>query len=200
MKKVVIILCVALASNQVNAQSDIKAMLKQITLLGIYIRDLEKAIVIAREGLKTIDEIKHGEFNLHNMFFSSLRSVNPAVVKYSKVAEIIVDQLAIVSDFKNLLDRLNSSGKITKAELSYVTAVYSHISDECSKSINDLIEVTSDGKLEMTDGERIKRIDGIYSAVKDKYAFTKSFTSNADRVARERIREPIENQLLKSLY
>ena len=59
--------------------------------------------------------------------------------------------------------------------MSYINTVYSHISSECTKSLNDLIAVTTDGTLEMTDDERIKRIDGIYDDMKDKYAFTVEF-------------------------
>ena len=38
-----------------------------------------------------------------------------------------------------------------------------------------LIAVTTDGNSEMTDDERIKRVDGIYDDMEDKYAFTQSF-------------------------
>ena len=88
----------------VRAQGDIQAMLKQIALLAVYMKDLEDAMKIAKDGLTTISEIKNGEFNLHSLFFSSLQSVNPSVAKYSKIAEIISDQVAIVSNFKNLIN------------------------------------------------------------------------------------------------
>src|ERR1700688_4752996 len=97
----------------VHAQADIQAMIKQILKLEIYIVDLEKGYKIAREGLTTIGEIKKGEFNLHNIFFSSLQSVNPSVAKYSKITEIILDQLSVVSNFKSLIKRLNNSGRLT---------------------------------------------------------------------------------------
>ena len=57
---------------------------------------------IARDGLTTIHEIKNGEFNLHNLFFSSLKTVNPEVAKYSRIAVIIADQVSIIGEFKSL--------------------------------------------------------------------------------------------------
>src|SRR5665213_2261912 len=116
MKKWVIILFSVLGSSVLHAQSDIQAMLKQIALLGVYVKELQNAIEIARDGLTTIWEIKNGELNLHNVFFNSLQRVNPSVAKYSKIAEIIADQVAIVSDFKSLIKRLNNSGRMTSAE------------------------------------------------------------------------------------
>ena len=183
----------------VRAQGDIQAMLKQIALLGVYAKELEHAIDIARDGLTTIGEIKNGEFNLHSLFFKSLQRVSPSVAKYSKIAEIIADHLAIISNFKNLIKRLNSSGRMTSSEMSYIHSVYSNISKECSKSFYDLVSVTTDGSLEMTDDERIKRIDGIYLDMKDKYAFTWDFTSEAGKIRQERENDAQEIRLLKSL-
>ena len=200
MKRWLICLCTSFTlCGSTYAQEDIQAMLKQIAKLEIYIVDLEKGYSIAKEGLTMISEIKNGEFNLHSLFFSSLQKVNPLVAKYSKIAEIIADQVSIVSQFKNLLSQINNSGKINAPELSYVNAVYSNITDECEKSLNALIAVTTDGNLEMTDDERIKRIDGIYDDMKDKYAFTMDFTNKSSLVIDGRINETRESNFLKSL-
>jgi|SRR5580693_7000674 hypothetical protein len=190
--------CFALCSAP-KAQSDIQAMLKQIAKLEIYIIDLEKGYKIAREGLTTIGEIKKGEFNLHSLFFSSLQSVNPSVAKYSKISVIISDQLSIISSFKTLIQYLNKSGKLTNSEMQYVETVFTNMVNECTKSLNALIAVTTDGTLEMTDDERIRRIDGIYNDMEDKYAFTQSFTSKAGLLAEQRNDDANEYGLLKVL-
>jgi hypothetical protein len=199
MKRILIFILVCSWGGRAHGQEDIQAMLKQIAKLEIYIVDLEKGYSIAKEGLTAIGEIKNGEFNLHSLFFSSLQKVNPMVAKYSKIAEIIADQVSIVSQFKNLLARINSSGKINAMELSYVNAVYSNLADECSKNLNALIAVTTDGELEMSDDERIRRIDGIYDDMKDKYAFTQHFTSQTGQLAGQRMNESYENKFLKAL-
>jgi len=182
-----------------RAQSDIQAMLKQIALLAVHVRELENAIEIARDGLTTINEIKHGEFNLHNIFFSSLQSVNPTVAKYSRIAVIIADQVSILTEFKSLIQRLKSNREITPLELSYVESVYTNMAEECSKSISDLIAVTTNGNLEMTDDERIKRINVIAADMNDKYTFCRQFTSGADKLMNERTTDEQDLRLSKSL-
>ncbi len=200
MKRWLICLCTSFTlCVTVHAQEDIQAMLKQIAKLEIYIVDLEKGYSIAKEGLTTISEIKNGEFNLHSLFFSSLQKVNPMIAKYSKIIEIIADQVSIVSQFKNLIAQINSTGKINARELAYVNAVYSNITDECDKSLNALISVTTDGTLEMTDDERITRIDVIYDSMQDKYAFTMDFTNKSGSLIDRRINETRESEFLKSL-
>ncbi len=200
MKGWLIFLCTSFSlCRGAHAQEDIQTMLKQIAKLEIYIVDLEKGYSVAREGLTAIGEIKNGEFSLHNLFFSSLQKVNPSVARYSKIAEIIADQVSIVSRFKNLFKKINTSGRINDGELSYIKTVYSSLTDECTKSLNLLIAVTTDGNLEMSDDERIKRIDGIYNDMKDKYAFTMAFTDKSGLLIDGRTNETRESELLKTL-
>jgi hypothetical protein len=195
----VIVLLLFLFGQRAAAQADINAMVKQIGLYLVYLEDLEKGINIAKEGLTAISEIKNGEFNLHSLFFNSLETVKPAISTYSKIGEIISDQLAIVAGFKTLIKTVNSSGRLTSAEVGYINSVYNNLSNECTKSLADLIAVMTDGKLQMTDDERIKRIDGIYADTKDKYAFTQKFTSQASQLNEERTEALNETEMLKSL-
>jgi hypothetical protein len=199
MKRTMVFILVISCSGFARAQSDIQAMLKQIAKLEIYIIDLEKGYKIAQEGLTTIGEIKKGEFNLHSLFFSSLESVNPEIAKYSKIAVIISEQLSIISAFKSLIQHLNSSGTMTNAELQYVQSVYSNMTDESTKTLNALIEVITDGTLEMTDDERIKRIDVVYDDMEDKYTFSQRFCAKAGLLADQRNDEANEFGLLKVL-
>ena len=180
----------------VHAQADLKAMLKQIAKLEIYIQDVEKGYKIAQAGLTTINEFKHAEFNLHNLFFSSLKSVNPKVLKYERIAEIIADQISIIHQFKTL-SKINIP--LTALEIGYIARVYDHISAGCEKDLNALISVLTNGELEMNDQERIHRIDGIYLDMKEKTAFTTSFSSKTNRICLERTGQENETNILKTL-
>jgi hypothetical protein len=198
MKKILLILWLGLTGFGLRAQADIQAMIKQIAKLEINIVDMEKGYRIAQGGLTTIGEIKKGEFNLHSLFFSSLESVNPSVAKYSKIAGIISDELSIVSAFKSILQKLNGS-RTGPNEINYIQAVFSNMSGQCTQSLNSLIDILTDDTLEMTDDERIKRIDGIYSDMEDKQAFTQSFVSRASGLMIQRNDQAEEVGFIKSL-
>jgi hypothetical protein len=198
MKKILLILWLGLTGFGLRAQADIRAMIKQIAKLEINIVDMEKGYRIAQGGLTTIGEIKKGEFNLHSLFFSSLESVNPSVAKYSKIAGIISDELSIVSAFKSILQKLNGS-RTGPNEINYIQAVFFTMSGQCTQSLNSLIDILTDDTLEMTDDERIKRIDGIYSDMEDKQAFTQSFVSRASGLMIQRNDQAEEVGFIKSL-
>ena len=209
MKKMIVAIVVLLNGTLLPAQglsnifsqsaADIKYLLKQIALLQVYIGDVEKGYKIAREGLNFISEIKKGEFNLHSLFFSSLKTVNPSIGKYAKIAAIIAEQQAIETVFDKSFKQCSKSNQFTASELSYLNSVYSRLMDECSHNLDELLAVTSNGVLEMTDDERIKRIDIIYADMKDKWAFAQSFTQDAAILAAERGEETNEINFLKTL-
>jgi hypothetical protein len=69
------------------------------------------------KGIRTIHNIREGDFNLHDGFFSSLKNVNPVIRRYAKVADIAAFQVRILraraaddagrAGRKRLYDRLN---------------------------------------------------------------------------------------------
>ncbi len=194
MKRILFFISYMFCFCMAEAQSDIKAMLKQIAKLEIYIQDVEKGYKIAQAGLTTISEIKHGEFNLHNLFFSSLKTVNPKVLKYERIAEIIADQVSIINQFKAILKKPNF---FTDSEITFAQNVYENMYEECNKNLKEIISVLTNGELEMNDQERIQRIDGIFLDMKEKVAFTNAFTNKTENIKLER--QINEKNILKTL-
>lgn len=177
-------------------EADIKYLLKQLALLQVYIGELKKGYEIAGQGLNLIGEIKKGEFNLHNGFFNSLKNVNPQIAGYPKIAAIISLNSAIKKCCRN---SLNSGNHFSSGEISYLNRVYDQLASECSKGMDELLAIKSAGIFEMSDAERIRRIDWIYADMRDKYAFAQSFTSETGLLAAERENEDNEIEFLKKL-
>jgi hypothetical protein len=162
--------------------ADLKSMGKQIALLQLYIGWIEKGYSIARSGLTLIGDIKQGELNLHTVFFGSLSSVNPEIKKCSKVAAIIVTIQAITKE----LNKISSVQNISTGEMQYLITVKGNLLEDCAKMLDDLISVITDDSYQMTDDERIKRIDGIYSDVNSKWVLVKDFTDEASMISVQR--------------
>jgi hypothetical protein len=174
-------------------KTQVKYLVNQIAAYQVFAKYLEKGYEIAQKGLTTIHEIKKGEFNLHSDYFSSLKTVNPAIAKYSKVAEIVSYQLAIIKDFR----KIRQLGNMSAMELNYLAQVYDNMASDCIQSLNGLIDLITDKTFEMKDDERIKRIDRIWLDMKDKYAFTRVFTSEAQLLGSQRNGELNDTQMSK---
>lgn len=176
--------------NQSSTQK--KYLLQQIAALQVYLGYAKKGYNIVTGGVNTIRNIKNGDLNLHRDFFNRLKNVNPAIHRYAKVADIIAYQVKIIKQTKIVLTQIRETKQFTEAELNYCKQVFDTLLDECIKTVEELILVTTSEELEMKDDERLKRIDGLYADVQNKYSFTCSFSEDMGLLAVQRLGEQME--------
>lgn len=180
-------------------KTQIQYLLDQIAANKVSIDYLEKGYEIARTGLNTIQNIKKGDFNLHRDFFGSLEIVNPKIKTYTRVADIIAYQVRIVKNISRTIKNLKESGQFNTDELDYSKAVFENLLDECVKNVDELYLVVTSDELQMSDDERIKRIDQLYTDMQDKYSFCQSFSEGCSVLAIQRLSEQIEILMSKKL-
>jgi hypothetical protein len=181
-------------------KTQIEYLVNQIAALQVYIGYLQKGYTIVKDGTRLIGDIKQGDFNLHNGYFTSLRSVSPAIASYSKVADILSDQATILQQFKELLKFSAESGQFSATERQYISSVYANVKSASLQNLDDLIRVLTSGEMEMKDDERLDFIDRIYSDTKEQLSFTSSFCRQAGVLVYQRTQAARESFLLKKLY
>lgn len=187
MKKLLLLLTCCLSLTGVRAQTfaewfqqtktQKKYLLAQIAALQAYIGFAKTGYNIAQKGLGTIGDIKNGDFNIHSLYLGSLKAVSPAISQYPRVADILALQQQTVETVTKSRNRAASSGTYTGGELAYIRSVYERLDQDCSRTLADLDAVTTPGKLEMKDDERLKRIDRLFADSQNQYRFAQSFSS-----------------------
>lgn len=174
-------------------------LLQQIAALKVYAGYLSEGYLIVQNGLGLIQDIKKGDFSLHNNYFNSLVSVNPAIKRYSKVAAIIAIQLSIAKQTNNAIKNFSKANLFTDTEISYFKNVITNLLADCSKALDELYLLTTSGNLQMKDDERIKAIDGLYADMQDKQMFSQAFCTEATGLVVQRSREEYEMIISKQL-
>lgn len=147
-------------------------LLKQIVALRVYGNYLKKGYQIAKGGLKTISDLKKGEFDLNQEFFNSLKSINPVVANNPQIAAIFDLEKGISNSFK----KLNISG-LSSSEVDYINSVKRKVLEETYQDLENLSVILKPYQLEMEDSHRNQRIDVIHQSMVSKYQFTKTFVS-----------------------
>lgn len=177
MKKILLLLfIIGLSSQEIQAQAkQRKVLLLQIGALQTYIGYAKKGYTVVKNGLNFIGDVKKGEVNLHSDYFSSLKKVNPKVQHYVKVAEIIALQIKIIKVYKETFEQLRQDDLFHGNELDYIERTFDKLIDNCNETLNQLFVIATDVKLEMTDDQRIKRIDGLHETMLDDYSFCENF-------------------------
>ena len=177
-----------------------KYLIQQIAALQVYIGYAQKGYSIAKEGLNAIGDFKRGEFNLHTGYFNPLKSVNPKIKQYAKVADIMAMQVTITQCYSRTRRQVRESGAFNRKELDYIGRVLGRLLDGCENTLDELIAVTTDGNLEMKDNERLERIDVLYKDMTDKYTFSQSFSNETMVLAASRIKENNDVRTSRALY
>ena len=181
-------------------KTQIKYLTQQLAALQVYEGYLSKGYKIASGGLHTISNIKNGEFSLHETFFSSLSLVNPAIRHDSRITDIIALHLSINKLFKQCYKSASQSKQLSSYDIQYIHSVFTTLLQGCTNDVDDLITLTTNGQVQLSDDERLQRIDAICKDMRDKYAFTQSFSNETNGLIRNRQKERNEVTALTSFY
>lgn len=153
-------------------QTQQKYLLEQIAALKVYTGYVKKGYTVARDGLGLVRDITGGEFKLHELFISGLKMVSPIVAGDVRIAEIVALELSIVRSFGQLL-KLEG---LSVDHLDYLLSVKSSVVDTGLADLEELFLVASSGRVEMTDDQRIARLNGIYERTLDRWGFVQRFS------------------------
>jgi hypothetical protein len=205
---IVVTLCLftGMLPETTKAQS-ITQLLEQLTLdyqklagLKSILSQMYKGYEVLNKGYGAVKDVSKGNFSLHQAFLDGLLVVSPTIRKYPRVADIINDQSAMISEYHSAYSSFRQDKHFTPDEVSYMLVVYNNLVNASLKNLDDLSVVMSDNKLRMNDGERLATIDRIYTDGHAQLSFLRSFNDKNYRLTVQRSREAGDQQILKSLY
>jgi hypothetical protein len=191
-------------SVQAHAQlSDAQQLIldiEKLTQLKSILSDMKTGYQIYNQGYGTISGLAKGNFDLHNVYLTGLLAVSPTVKNYTRVAEIILQQASLVSEYKRANSAFKQSGSFSAGELSYMSDVYTRLINQSLDNLDELNTILSDSKLRMSDAERIKGIDRVYASSTDQLQCLRAFNRQGIILSLQRSKDLNDTQSLKQLY
>lgn len=173
---------------------------KQISLLNTYSYYLDKGLTIAHEGLDCTHSLKNGELDLHSLYYSSLLQVNPNIKKYPAVQNTI-DDYAKMKMLQNAINRnVLETGMLSNKEKQSLKKLVSKLMTAAGKDFDYLNNLLTDGKYQLTDDERIKRIDSLSKRVLAKYHSLSNIRKRINTIVTGRGHQKANTQKLRQLY
>lgn len=168
----------------------------KLAQLKSILSDMKKGYQLLAQGYGTVKDISEGNFHLHEVFLDNLMKASPVVRNYSRIADIISDQLKVVKEYKAAWQRFKTDAHLHPEEIDYIGSVYSNLLKESLNDLSDLTVVITDGTLRMSDDERLHRIDEVAGAMHDKLVFLRQFNSKASLLSGQRFR--LQNDVITS--
>jgi hypothetical protein len=202
MKKIIVLFLAGFFLNQVvQAQAkQRKELLLQIAALQVYIDYARKGYSAVSKGLNFIGDAKKGEVNLHGDYFTSLFKINPKVKNYYKVAEILSMQFNIMKIYKRTYADLKGNDLFHGSELDYIERSFERLLENCNATLEQLLVLTTDSKLELKDDQRIERIDALYKTMLEDYSFCLSFSREAKLLSLSKSCEKSDTERTNFIY
>lgn len=177
-----------------------KLMAEQVTGYQLYLNAITGGYHIAQTGLNTAHDLKNGTYNLHTAYFSSLEQVSPVVQNNPKGKAIADLYTQLNRQFDQELQWQKQQQQLSTMELANLQKVAANMKKLSDADMAETTDVLTPGKLQLTDEQRLARLDKLYAAMKDKAAFTASFTGQCRQLALARQRSKADREQLRKLY
>lgn len=163
-------------------------LLNQIAALQVYIGYAKKGYQIYDKGLNMIGSFKNGEFDLHDDFFLLLKGINPEIARYAKVAATIQLQYKVLQTSSHTMRMIRASDPGSN-RIGYVNDVFGKVIADSEGLLEDLLTLTTASGLELTDDERLERIDKLHHDMTERSRFASQFSEEVLFIERSRSAE-----------
>ncbi|WP_439698891.1 TerB family tellurite resistance protein [Mucilaginibacter sp. AW1-7] len=194
------LLTTKVANAQVQEMQQLILDIEKLTQLKGILSDMKTGYQIYQQGYGSISQLSKGNFDLHSVYLNGLMSINPTVKNYGRVAEIITQQVSLISEYKSAYKQFKQSGSFSASELNYMSSVYTQLVNQSLQNLDDLTNVLTAGKLRMSDDERMRAIDRIYASSSDKLQFLRHFNRQGVLLNIQRSKDVGDTRTIKQLY
>jgi hypothetical protein len=153
---------------------------QQIAALELLLTRQQEGYEFVESSLAAISGITGTEFTLHQHYYSSLETPNPAITQSPELDEFSSFQSLISTDLTTAISRWQQSGCLTFNDRAYIGSTSAFITKTLFSQLSTSITLTSDNDFAMTDDQRAEKISQLHSQARSLYVFTQTFIDGVD--------------------
>lgn len=109
-------------------------------------------------------------------------------------------QVSMAAERREITRHVSLSTAFSAAEVGYIQRVSGRSKNDSEAILDELIAVTSHGKLQMRDDERMERIDRLFFEMQYQYTFLQSFGTEIRLMAAARLQQENEIKTSQALH
>jgi len=138
--------------------TQIKYLLEQIAAQKVYLERLSNAYRTIHKGADIIGDIKGKRISIHSLYFNSLSLINPGIADRDFLTAIFLKQKAAIKNLKYTQDLMKNTS-FSAGLRNYILQASNRAISGVNKTADALIEIFEPSQLNMTDEERMKRLN-----------------------------------------
>ncbi|MES2006369.1 MAG: TerB family tellurite resistance protein [Bacteroidota bacterium] len=203
MKTIILLLCGFVFCLRVSAQAQelqqLKLDLEKLAQFKLMLSQAKSGYQALTNGYNNVLDIGKANFNLHQQFLDQLLQVNPEVKNNPVVQRVLSSKQQFVTDFKNLISRMQSSGVFNLTELSEISQSVATIGEVVNADNELLLSVLTPGKFRMSDAERSSIINQVDHSVQKQVGRLKALTDEYNKLMVLRLQQKRDVNAVKRL-
>lgn len=183
-----------------QAKTQKKYLLEQIAAYQTYLSYLNTGYNVIKNRNNLIGLLKQADMDQHQDKYERLKRASPAVRNDPKVLAIIDLGKAIIPIANKTSIQAAQAALLQPAEAAYIKKVFDGLLAQCERVLDELSYLVTDGKIALTDAQRMDRISQLYVDMQVKYTFAYAFSREARILNLTRKRTQTAVKVQKNIY
>jgi len=168
----------------------------------IWLQNAQKTLehALSKIHLDEINDWANKQRELYANYFDELRIIKTVLLSYSRVKDIMAQQIQIISEYKAAWAIFRQDKNFTRDELDYIFNVFQGMMDRSVKNIEQLSLVINSFTTQMSDAKRLEMINIVSADVEQTLMDLKQFNEENKMLSLQRATERNEIEYVKRLY
>lgn len=158
-------------------ETQTKYLIEQVVAYRLLLSQTRDGYNIMRNGLGTIHGFTSGEFGDHQSYIFSLDAVSPEVRNHQRVEDFTGLQQRFLREWQAINVFIVNNPGLAPPESGYISGIHQKVLRKAGNLSTEFQDALANRKMQMTDAERIERIDYLYRDYLKNYLVFKRFNS-----------------------
>lgn len=168
----------------------------------IWLQNAQKAIEneLSKLRLSEISGWSEDQKQLFSTYYDELWKIKATIAYYQRIKDVAARQVALVNKYHQAWNLLRQDKHFSAAELQQMTSVYTGILSASERNLDDVINVVSSGKTQMSDEQRLELINKAADRLDENYSDLTRFNAENQMLSLQRSKASGDAKTTKQLY
>ncbi|QHS55213.1 conjugal transfer protein TraI [Mucilaginibacter sp. 14171R-50] len=168
----------------------------------IWLQNAQKAVEneLSKLRLSEISGWSADQRQLFSTYYDELWKIKSTIAYYQRIKDVAARQIALVDNYRQAWNLLRQDRHFNAAELQQMTAVYTGILTASERNLDDVMNVVSSGKTQMSDEQRLELINRAADRLDENYSDLTRFNTENQMLSLQRSKSLADTKTTKQLY
>lgn len=181
-------------------QIQLRYLAEQIAKLKVYAGYVEQGYSIVHDGLRLVDDIKRGEFSLHQNYFTGLRQAKPIICTNWKVAEIMRSVQRTMDAYRGCIKSVTVINTLNEGERRYVLNAWNGLLNSVTGVVSELQIVTGASDVSISDKGRLQALNLLLEQIRAHETFAAHLSIATNGLSENKRRSEAGKSVVKRMY